>query len=130
MRRALPRLLAAGIAVGLLGCRMSQAPQWDALVNEFLESHFTANPAAAASAGRHEFDGRIADLSTAGLRAEAARLHQMREQALRFDSARLDSARRFERDYLLSVIDGQLFWLERAEWPWRNPPTRWIRTCT
>ena len=34
---------------------------------------------------------------------------------------KLTEAQRFEREYLLAVVDRNLFWLERAEWPRRNP---------
>ena len=40
-----------------------------------------------------------------------------------FDAAALTPAERFEREYLLTVIDSDLFWLERARFPFRN--TAW-----
>jgi hypothetical protein len=98
-----------------------RAPEWDAFVQEFLDSSYAADPAFAVTLGRHEYDGRLADFSDAGIRHQIARLHAARDKALGFDSARLDSAQRFDREYLVSVIDGQLFWTERAEWPWKNP---------
>ncbi|HEU5171698.1 MAG TPA: DUF885 domain-containing protein, partial [Gemmatimonadales bacterium] len=90
-------------------------------VDEFIESYFQANPHVAVYQGRHEFDGRFPEWSAAALREEIARLHRMRDQAQGFDTAGLDPAHRFERDYLLALVDGDLFWLEQAEWPWRNP---------
>jgi hypothetical protein len=33
----------------------------------------------------------------------------------------LDERQRFERDYLVSLIDGDLFWLGSAQWPYKNP---------
>ena len=38
-------------------------------VTRFIEAHFAANPAARSTPGRHEFDGRLPDLSAAGLAA-------------------------------------------------------------
>jgi len=38
-----------------------------------------------------------------------------------FDPSGLDAGRRIEREYLLSVIDGNLFWQVEAGWPERNP---------
>jgi len=32
-----------------------------------------------------------------------------------------DTARAFERDYVIARIDRDLYWLERADWPHRNP---------
>ncbi|MGH9913677.1 MAG: DUF885 family protein, partial [Pyrinomonadaceae bacterium] len=94
---------------------------WDAFVNDYIESYFTAHPEVAVSAGRHEFDGKLSDWSTAGLKSEIARLHTLRDKAAAYTDAALDERQHFERDYLLARIDGDLFWLEKAEWPYRNP---------
>lgn len=105
----------------LVGCRPDAAARWDGFVNDFVESYFRANPHVAVYQGRHEFDGELPDWSAEGLRAQAASLHRVRDEALALDSAELDEPRRFEREYLVAVVDGELFWLERAEGPWRNP---------
>lgn len=105
----------------LVGCRPDAAARWDGFVNDFVESYFRANPHVAVYQGRHEFDGQLPDWSAEGLRAQAASLHRVRDEALALDSAELDAPRRFEREYLVAVVDGELFWLERAEGPWRNP---------
>ena len=97
------------------------AVQWDRYVHDFIESYFTAHPDAAVSAGRHEFDGKLPDWSRAGLDREVLRLREERVHALSFKPADLDERRRFERDYLIAVIDGKLFWLTSAGWPYRNP---------
>jgi hypothetical protein len=94
---------------------------WDTLVSDYLESTFSARPDIAVFAGRHEHDGRLPDWSEAGLADERARLEEWRTRLERTDTTMLDSARRFEREYVLSQIDGDLFWLERAEWPHRSP---------
>lgn len=96
-------------------------PGWDEFVATFLEETFRAQPAFAVSAGRHEFDGQLPDWSAAGIERERARLRDARAVAATFDAESLSAGQRFERDYLLSVIDGQLFWLEDAEAPFRNP---------
>ena len=94
---------------------------WDRYVQDFIESYFTAHPNAAVFAGRHEFDGRLPDWSRSRLDREVRRLRKERERALSFNPADLDERRRFERDYLTAVIDGKLFWLTSAGWPYRNP---------
>ncbi len=99
----------------------SAPEQWDRYVQDFIESYFTAHPDAAVSAGRHEFDGKLPDWSPAGLDREVLRLRAERERALSFKPGDLDEHRRFERDYLTAVIDGKLFWLTSAGWPYRNP---------
>jgi Bacterial protein of unknown function (DUF885) len=94
---------------------------WPQFAAAFIEAYFKANPFFAAQAGRHEFDGQMPDWSAAGIGAEVARLQQLRTQAAAFDTAALAPADRFERDYLLSVIDTDLFWLDRARFPFSNP---------
>ena len=37
------------------------------------------------------------------------------------DAADLSEAEKFERDYLVSVMEGELFWLETADSPHKNP---------
>ena len=99
----------------------ASSPQWDAFVNQYINDYFTAQPHVGVWAGRHEFDGRLPDWSEAGLQREIGRLRSAREQASGFADTALDERQRFERDYLIAQIDGDLFWLEKAQWPHRNP---------
>jgi hypothetical protein len=95
--------------------------KWPTFVDGFLETYFAANPLFAAYQGRHEYDGMFPDWSEGGLRHWFSRLHQLRDSAAAFPLEGSDSAARFERDYLLAVIDRDLFWGERADQPHRNP---------
>jgi hypothetical protein len=97
------------------------AHEWDAFVQSYLDAYFAANPDVAVRAGRHEYDGALPDWTPRGLRREAERLRGWRNQAAEYDTTGLDARRRFERDYLIAQADGDLFWLARAEWPYRNP---------
>lgn len=94
---------------------------WDQFVDGFIEAHFAAHPAFAVMQGRHEYDGILPDWSKAGIAGEIARLHQAREDALDFTAEELGEEAEWQREYLLSVIDRNLFWLEKAEWPYQNP---------
>ena len=94
---------------------------WPQLVEGWIESDLKANPINAAYQGRHEYDGLFPDWSDAGLKAEAQRLKDWEAKAKAVDVAALSDAEKFERDYLLAVIDGRLFWLETADWPHKNP---------
>jgi len=96
-------------------------PKWDAYVDQFLTDYFTANPTAGVYQGRHEFDGKFPDWSTDGLNKEIARLKSEREKASAFKDDQLDERQRFERDYLISQIDKDLFWRETADQPHINP---------
>ncbi len=118
----LVRLVPLGLALLAAACAPRQpSPQWDAFITGYLDASYAADPAFAVYLGRHEFDGRIPDYSEANIRREIARLHAARDQAVAFDSTTLSADQRFERAYLVAVIDGQLFWMETAGWPFRNP---------
>jgi hypothetical protein len=90
-------------------------------VASFLDAYFKAHPDVAVSQGRHEYDGVMPDWSPEGLRAEIGRLHQQRGRAAAYPDTALDARQQFERDYLLAQVDEDLFWLETADWPHRNP---------
>jgi hypothetical protein len=126
----LVRYHAAAVACLILlqtsGCRPAQkAParggDWDGFVDRFLESYFAANPGFAVYQGRHEFDGKLPDWSEAGLAREVSSLRAARDSAMAWDTTGLDAPRRLQRQYLIAVLDGQLFWRDEAKWPWKNP---------
>ena len=87
----------------------------------FIEGHFVANPVIAVYAGRHEFDGKLPDLSDAALRRDVTRLESERARLRAVDPARLSESRQRERQYLLAALDVDLFWKKEADWPRRNP---------
>lgn len=99
----------------------NESKSWDSYLNEFLEAYFVAHPDSAVRAGRHEFDGKLPDWSAAGIANEIKRLHTEKDRVAGFAESGLDERQRFERGYVAAVIDGDLFWLESAEWPIRCP---------
>jgi uncharacterized protein (DUF885 family) len=130
--------LSAVLAASLSGCDRGTAPaatpvatttsaapaNAEALqvaVDAFMDGWFERNPVAAANAGKHEYDGRLPDWSPAGLAANIEWLKGQRQQFAGIDPATLDDTGRFRREYVLAVIDGQLFWLEEADQPHKNP---------
>ncbi|MBX5461174.1 MAG: DUF885 domain-containing protein [Steroidobacteraceae bacterium] len=94
---------------------------WQAFVDRFVEDSFVANPFFGVDAGRHEFDGKAPDWSAAGIAKEVARLNAARDEANAFPAEALTPEQRFERDYLVSVINRELFWLDTAQFPFKNP---------
>jgi uncharacterized protein (DUF885 family) len=95
--------------------------QWDKLTASFIQSYFDAQPFFAAQSGRHEYDGQLPDLSNHGIRREIARLHDQRDQIAAVDPQTLQPRERFDREYLLAVVDRDLFWTEKAKFPFTNP---------
>jgi hypothetical protein len=83
------------------------AARWDALATHFVELTLARDPGFAASQGRHEHDGEIVDLSRAAVEDWDRQLRVLRGEVL--TSKGLDDTRAFEREYLLAVIDGELF---------------------
>ena len=120
---------------GTAGCQRSQEPathatqapasavnvEWTRFVDDFLDAYFIANPSFAAGQGRHEFDGQMPDWSAAGIEREIARLEQARTRAVQFQGSALSFEEGFQRAYVLSVIDRDLFWLREARQPFKNP---------
>jgi uncharacterized protein (DUF885 family) len=115
--------MAAALVVS--GCRVSNAPNngstapeaaktsdWPTFVNNFIEASFKANPGFAVSQGRHEYDGQIADLSKAGIDGEVQRLKTAIADAQAFADDKLTPEQRYQRDYLVAVAKGQLFWID------------------
>ncbi len=113
-----------GGAVTAVASEARAAPHrsaWDEFVAAYVEDYFAANPVFAVYAGRHEFDGRMQDFSAAAIAKEIERLRAARARAAAFEATKLAPRQAFERDYLLSRIDRDLFWLAEAEWPFRSP---------
>ena len=90
-------------------------------INAFIDGSFQHSPVFAANAGKHEFDGKLPDYSPEGLKATGDWLHAERSTFAAFADNQLDTNGRFQRDYALAVIDGQLFWLEDSGAPYNNP---------
>ena len=110
--------------LSLAGCQSATVMppgDWDQFVHDFIEGYFASHPTDAVDAGRHEYDGRLPDWSRTGLQAESRRLRDLRARALAFQDTTLEERQRFEREYLIAVIDSDLFWLDAAQWPYRNP---------
>ncbi|WP_374138722.1 DUF885 domain-containing protein [Sphingomonas sp.] len=127
------KLLVAASLLALAGCgpvaqvpggsmaAMAQAGNWAKFRDAFVSGWFELDPANAVYQGKHEFDGRLPDWSAAGLKKQGDFLRDTIAAARKFDAAKLSEADRFERDYLVKVAEGKLFWLEDADLPHRNP---------
>lgn len=133
LARHFVRTIAMLLIVLAGGCEATPAPpigsaahtagsaEWTHQLRQFEEGYFALNPPFAVTQGRHDYDGRLPDWSAAGIRSTARWLHAQRTQAEAFDQNTLSVEQRFERQYLLSRIDTDLFWLEEAEQPFTNP---------
>ena len=95
--------------------------QWTAHTKTFLDDFFAAHPAFAVVAGRHEFDGKLPDWSAEGLAKEVARMKAAKKALAAFPDDQLSADERLQRDLLDARLDRDLFWIETANWPQKNP---------
>jgi len=137
--RALPSLIAASLFASALvtGCKPSTPPAatdtsaaapaavdtaaWQSAVDAFIAGYLEHFPTFSANAGKHEYDGKLPDWSAQGLAENTRWLHAQRDAVAAFTEDKLDDTARFQRDYVLAVIDGQLFWLEDSGFAYKNP---------
>jgi uncharacterized protein (DUF885 family) len=99
----------------------SVAESWDEFVHQVIEDYLTAHPAFAVAQGRHEFDGMLPDWSREGIMRETERLRKVKEAALSFADENLSAEQQYQRDYLVARTDRDLFWRDKANWPFKNP---------
>jgi len=122
----------AAVLMSLVGCSpQSKAPaprllaqasqQWKQTADGFVQSYFAAQPFFAAQQGKHEYDGQLPDVSAHGIKREIARLHDQRDQLNAVDPTQLEPQERFDRAYLLNVVDRDLYYLEKTHFPSTNP---------
>jgi len=126
MRSQVARILSLCLVMVLLftGQPLAAKPKlltWDVFAGQFIESYLSMHPSFAANAGRHEFDGRLPDWSPVGLSKQKQWLESERQLAIQYPDSALKASERFEQQYLLGVIDTDLFWLQSAQAPYKNP---------
>lgn len=110
-----------------LGCHPQQtsvsqpSTRWDSLVNSFIHDSFEHRPTFGAASGDHRYDGRLPDFSRAGLAAQVELLKTYLKKIDSIDTTTLTPAQQFERQYLLSEIEEDIFWIAKAKRPFNNP---------
>ncbi|HYN23511.1 MAG TPA: hypothetical protein VES69_00545, partial [Pyrinomonadaceae bacterium] len=63
---------------------------WDAYINQFLDAYFAAHPDFATRSGRHEFDGKLPDWSSEGIKKEIQRLRAEKARVSKFEDSGLE----------------------------------------
>ena len=131
MRQRRRRAILAGIALCLTGAGSAgtiappavaePASAWGGFRDGFIEQLFALDPYFAVYQGRHDYDGKLPDWSDAGVKAQADFLTRSIAAARAYQDRALSPEERFERDYLIAVARGRLFWLTDADQPHHNP---------
>ena len=121
---ALRRTFFATLAsAALASCQMggSTAPQapWAQFAQGTIDGWLKTDPYFAVYQGAHPYDGKFADWSPAGLKARGDFLRKVISDAGAYTA--VAGKEKFERDYMVQVAKGQLFWLEVADQPHTNP---------
>lgn len=96
-------------------------PAWQKSVDALIAAWFEQFPVDAVGAGKHEYDGILPDYSREGQKKAIAWLHRQRDAIAAYSDASLDGQQRFERDYVLAVLDGKLFWMQDSGFATNNP---------
>ncbi|HET6585733.1 MAG TPA: DUF885 family protein, partial [Nannocystaceae bacterium] len=99
----------------------STAVDFATLAAEVLDRHLEAHPERAVELGLHAYDGRLRDVSAAGLAREGERLARDIAALDGLDPATLEPMQRVERATLLAALRDELFRIEVSRAPWTNP---------
>ncbi|MEM6994164.1 MAG: DUF885 domain-containing protein [Myxococcota bacterium] len=91
------------------------------LAHAWLDASHARHPSRAVELGLHEYDGKLRDVSEAGLNNEKEALEEALAQFSAIDPAPLDAVAKVERGVVLQAIRSDLFDLVRRRQPWTNP---------
>jgi uncharacterized protein (DUF885 family) len=102
----------------------SPSDSWNVLVDNFVDQAvFALNPTRATQAGVHQYDGRLEDLSHAGIARQVALLRKFEKRTLAIDGKDLSAMDSADREMLLSAIRGSLLSLEVIRGWEKDPDT-------
>ena len=129
---SLSLIAAAAVAAGAVAGCGGQAPEeeppaviesgWEEFRAAFVEDLFAAEPTRGVWAGRHEFDGRLQDVTAQAIRGRAEMLRRYAQRAQdEFSAEALNAGQELERRHLVAAIESMLFSVEVAESHLRNP---------
>jgi uncharacterized protein (DUF885 family) len=116
----------SALALAMAGCtrpKVSPDVRFQKMSSDYLEAHLAWRPAIGMGLGLHQYDGRIADLSRASLRAELRRLKQFDAKLAEFDPKPLGREAKFDYQLLQSLVRGEIYSFEKAESYEKNPMT-------
>jgi uncharacterized protein (DUF885 family) len=99
----------------------NDSSDWGKFMAGFLDDYFKVNPTTGIYQGKHELDGQLPDWSPEGLKAQIDQRKKAIADAKAIDAAKMDDAQKFERDYLVAKMEGELFWMEDADQQHTNP---------
>ncbi len=119
------------LAIGLVSAyaASAQTASFEGFVRSYYDGEYTAHPVAATSAGLHDYDAKVDDMSAAGLARNDTRLHLALATLQSMDPQRLNPGERDDREVLMGRIKGALLDDEAIQY-WRKDPGRYSRVAT
>jgi len=106
-----------------------QTTSFESFVKSYYDAEYAAHPVAATSAGIHDYDSKVDDMSAAGQARNGARLHEALAELQAMDSRPLSARERDEREVLMGRIKGTLLDDEAIQY-WRKDPSLYSRVAT
>ncbi|HTO77049.1 MAG TPA: DUF885 domain-containing protein [Thermoanaerobaculia bacterium] len=120
-----PVLSAVGLFAAILLFAQAPAPSGDPafakFVDDFFAARYEASPTQGTAAGFHQYDGKMPDLSRAGIEKRAAGLHAMLDRLKGLDRSKWSFDDRIDAEALEGEIRSDLLDLETLRNWERNP---------
>lgn len=92
---------------------------WAEFAANVIDEYYRQNPETAVDAGLHEYDGQMSDVSIEAANAYAAWIDTVLAEAASYSD--LEGIEAFERDYLSTALEGELFWIRESGFITNNP---------
>jgi hypothetical protein len=113
-------LAACGKSTEDIAAPVAEARQpWAEFAATVIDDYYARNPETAVDAGLHEYDGQMSDLSITAAEEYAQWLEVTLAEAAAYDG--LEGIEAFERDYLSTALEGELFWIRESGFRENNP---------
>jgi uncharacterized protein (DUF885 family) len=107
----------------------AQAASFASVVKSYYDGEYAAHPVAATSAGIHDYDSKVDDMSADAQARNDARLHEALATLQGMDPQRLSPGDRDDREVLMGRIKGALLDDQAIQY-WRKDPSRYSRVAT
>jgi uncharacterized protein (DUF885 family) len=116
-------ILSGLIFLTLFNCARKGAEdrKFKALVDEFLDAYFKANPVSATYIGEHKYDSLLDDFSPEAIQSEQRQLRLFLEKMATIDTTKLNDTNRVDFKILDNETHSQLLQSEELK-PWEKSP--------
>ena len=92
---------------------------WAEFAATTIDEYYRRNPESAVDAGLHQYDGQMTDISLEAQAEYASWIDGVLVEAASYSD--LEGTEAFERDYLSTAFNGELFWMRDTNFRTKNP---------